>query len=338
MNRLWFLGRVQEVVMNIRLVVRIALVLLFSFSLAGQEIVQDASQPVGAAAVKRERELLISRLEAGARRGEANREANIDVGKICGQLGLIYQDVGQWARAEAALERAVLLLRPDEASKRELVTAIGDLGNLHVVMGKLRESEKEDKEALRLAEELGDKVAIAQSRDRLAALALAQHKYERARDYAQKAAAEFAANEKSEPFDVVSARYTLALADCHLGDYRHAIPLLTDAVDEAKTKMQARDLPAGFGEFLLGYALWKSGDTSAARAHLEEGIAVVKEQLGWGHPVYLRMLGHYAQYLRETRRVEAANDVMREIRRTEDVVDVRSLGVRSTANSFDGLR
>jgi tetratricopeptide (TPR) repeat protein len=338
MNRLWFLERIQEVVMNIRLVVSVVLVLSLSFSLAGQEIVQDAGQPPGAAAVKRERELLISRFEDAARRGEANRDADVDVGKIYGQLGLIYQDVGQWARAEDALKRAVLLLRRDETSKKELVTAIGDLGNLHVVMGKLRDSEKEDQEALRLAEELGDKVAIAQSWDNLAALALAQHKYERARDFAQKAAAEFVANERSEPFDVISARYTLALADCHLGDYGHAIPLLTDAVDEAKTKMQARDLPAGFGEFLLGYALWKSGDTSAARAHLEEGIAVVKEQLGWGHPVYLRMLGHYAQYLRETRRVEAANDVMREIRRTEDVVDVRSLETRSTANGFDGLR
>jgi tetratricopeptide (TPR) repeat protein len=324
--------------MNIRVVVPVVLILSLSFSLAGQEVVQDASQPVGAAAVKRERELLISRLEDAARRGEANREANIDMGKIFGQLGLLYQDVGQWARAEAALERAVLLLRRNETSKKELVTAIGDLGNLHVVMGKLRDSEKEDQEALRLAEELEDKLVIAQSWDKLAALALAQHKYERARDFAQKAVAEFVVNERSEPFDAISARYTLALADCHLGDYGHAIPLLTDAVDEAKTKIQARDLPAGFGEFLLGYALWKSGDMAGARADLEEGIAVVKEQLGWGHPVYLRMLGHYAQYLRETRRAEAANGVMREIRRAEAVVDVRSLETRSTANGFDGLR
>src|SRR5271156_3956659 len=118
--------------MNIRLVVSVVLVLSFSFSLSGQEIVPDAAQPAGAAAVKRERELLISRFEESARRGEANREANIDMGKIYGQLGLLYQDVGQWAPAEAALERAVLLLRRDEASKKELVTAIGDLGNLHV--------------------------------------------------------------------------------------------------------------------------------------------------------------------------------------------------------------
>jgi tetratricopeptide (TPR) repeat protein len=324
--------------MNVRLVVSVALALSFSLSLAGQQVVQNTGQLVGAAAVKQEREFRISRLEDAARRGEANGEPNIDLGKIYAQLGLLYQDVALWARAEAALERAIQLLRRDEASKRELAKAISELGNLHVEMGRLRESEKEGQEALRVAEELGDKLVIAQSWDDLAGLALAQHKYERARDFAQKAVAEFVANERSKPFDVISARYTLALADCNLGDYGHAIPLLSDAVDEAKTKMPARDLPAGFGEFLLGYALWKSGNTSAAGAHLEEGIAIMKEQLGWGHPVYLRVLGHYAQYLRETRRVEAANDVMREIRRAEAVVDVRSLETRSALNGFDGLR
>ena len=324
--------------MNVRLVVSVVLALSFSLSLAGQQIVQNTGQLVGAAAVKQEREFRISRLEDAARRGEANREPNIDLGKIYGQLGLLYQDVARWARAEAALERAVQLLRRDEASKRELAKAISELGNLHVEMGRLRESEKEGQEALRIAEELGDKLVIAQSWDDLAGLALAQHKYERARDFAEKAVAEFVTNEGSKPFDAISARYTLALADCNLGDYGHAIPLLTDAVDDAKTKMPARDLPAGFGEFLLGYALWKSGDASAAGAHLEEGIAIMKEQLGWGHPVYLRVLGQYAQYLRETRRVAAANDVMREIRRAEAVVDVRSLETRSALNGFDGLR
>jgi tetratricopeptide (TPR) repeat protein len=324
--------------MNVRLVVSVVLALSFSLSLAGQQIVQNTGQLVGAAAVKQEREFRISRLEDAARRGETTREPNIDLGKIYGQLGLLYQDVAQWARAEAALVRAVQLLRRDEDSKRELAKAISELGNLHVVMGRLRDGEKEGQEALRIAEELGDKLVIAQSWDDLAGLALAQHKYERARDFAQKAVAEFAANERSEPFDAISSRYTLALADCNLRDYGHAIPLLTDALDEAKTKMPPRDLPAGFGEFLLGYALWKSGGTSAAGTHLEEGIAIVKEQLGWGHPVYLRLLGHYAQYLRETRRVEAANDVMREIRRAEAVVDVRSLETRSALNGFDGLR
>lgn len=323
--------------MNVRLVVSVVLALSFSFSLAGQQIVSNAGKLVGAAAVKQEREFRISLLEDAARRGEANRGPNIDLGKIYGQLGLLYQDVALWARAEAALERAVQLFRRDEASKKELAKAISELGNLHVAMGKLRDSEKEGQEALRIAEELGDKLVIAQSWDDLAGLALAQHKYERARDFAEKAVAEFVANKGSEPFEVISARYTLALADCNLGDYGHAIPLLTDAVDEARTKMSPRDLPAGFGEFLLGYALWKSGDTSAAGAHLEEGIAVVKEQLGWGHPVYLRVLEHYAQYLRETRRLEAANGVMREIRRAEAVVDVRSLETRSAPNGFDGL-
>jgi tetratricopeptide (TPR) repeat protein len=205
-------------------------------------------------------------------------------------------------------------------------------------MGKLRESEKEDKEALQLGEELGDRLQIAHSWDDLAALSLAGHKYEKARDFARQALSEFVADEGPGSFDAISARYTLALAYCHLKDYASAIPLLTTAINEARAKMQGEHLPIGFGEFLLGYALWKSGDTSSASEHLEDGVAGMREQLGWGHPVYVRVLGFYSQFLRETRQVEAAKDIDRQIRRAEAVVDARSLETRSPANGFDGLR
>jgi hypothetical protein len=64
----------------------------------------------------------------------------------------------------------------------------------------------------------------------------------------------------------------------------------------------------------------------------------MREQLGWGHPTYLRVLGYYSKFLHETRQVEAAKDVDRQIRRAEAVVDVRSLETRAAVNGFDGLR
>jgi tetratricopeptide (TPR) repeat protein len=326
--------------MNVRHVVSIVFALLFSFSVAAQQIVQEASgsrQPADGAAFKQDLERLIRGFEDAAHKDEVSHASNLELGKIYGQLGLLYEDAAQWERSESALEHAVSLLRRDADSKKELAKALSELGSLHVAMRKFRESEKEEQEGLRLGEESGDKLQIARSQDDLAALWLAQHKYDKARDFAQQAVAEFVVNERAEPYDSILSRYTLALADCHLRDYASAIPLLTTTLDEARAKMQPHDLPIGFGEFLLGYALWKSGDSSAASGHLEEGIAAMKGQLGWGHPAYLTMMGYYSKFLRETRQVEAANDVDRQIRRAQSVVDVRSLGARVGVNGFDGL-
>jgi tetratricopeptide (TPR) repeat protein len=321
--------------MNIRPVISVVFALAYSCGLSGQ---QGGGAGESSTAFKLEVERRIGRMEDAARKSEASHASDLELGKIYAQLGLLYEDAGQWGRSESAVEHAVSLLRRDEASKKELAKALSELGNLHVVLGKLRESEKEDQEALRLGVELGDKLQIAHSWDDLAALSLARHKYEQARDFARQAVAAFVANDGPEPFDGISARYTLALAYCHLKDYASAIPLLTIAIDEAKAKMQGQRLPIGFGEFLLGYALWKSGDPSSASRYLEEGIAGMREQLGWGHPTYLRVLGYYSQFLRETRQLEAAKDVERQIRRAEAVVDVRSLDTRGLVSSFDGLR
>ena len=89
--------------------------------------------------------------------------------------------------------------------------------------------------------------------------------------------------------------------------------------------------------FCLGYAYWKSGDMSDARQYMEEGTAGMSEQLGWGHPAYLAVLGRYAQFLREDRQVEAANVVERRIRQAEAVVDVHSIQTRQGAFGFEGL-
>lgn len=329
--------------MNIRPVIGVVFALAYPWVLSGQQMADSRNSQIvgdagGAATVfKQELERRIGRMEDTARKSEANRAPDLELGEIYEQLGLLYDDAAQWARSESAVEHAVALLRREEASKKELAKALSQLGNLHVEMGKLRESEKEGQEALRLGEELGDKLQIAHSWDDLAALSLAQHKYEKARDFARQAVAEFAANEGPELFDAISARYTLALAYCHLKDYASAISLLTTAVDEVRAKMQGQHIPIGFGEFLLGYALWKSGDTSSARGHLEDGVAALREQLGWGHPTYLRVLGYYSQFLHETRQMEAAKDVDRQIRRAEAIVDVRSLETRAGANGFDGL-
>jgi tetratricopeptide (TPR) repeat protein len=331
--------------MNVRLVVSPILILLLSNYAPGQQMSQGSGEisptvRASASAQVAFKQDLMHRIviaEASVRQAESAHATGVELGRLYGQLGLLYEDAAQWERSEATLEHAVSLLRHTAESSRDLATALSQLGSLHVAMRQLRASEGEELEALKLREKLGDRLTIARSWNDLAALSLAQHKYEKARDFAQMALAEFIANGQTSVLDRISARYALSMAFCYLKDCQSAIPVLKDAVDDAKAKLRADDFPIGFGEFLLGYACWKSGDMSDARQYMEEGTAGMSEQLGWGHPAYLGVLGKYAQFLREDRQVEAANAVEQRIRQAEAVVDVHSIQTRQGAFGFEGL-
>ena len=93
-------------------------------------------------------------------------------------------------------------------------------------MGKLRESEREEQEALRLREKAGDKLQIARSWSDLAALSLAQKRYPRAKEFAERATAELLANSNAQAVDRVASRYTLSLALCYVKACLSALPIL----------------------------------------------------------------------------------------------------------------
>jgi tetratricopeptide (TPR) repeat protein len=205
-------------------------------------------------------------------------------------------------------------------------------------MGKLGESEKEELEALRLRLALGNRLQIARSWSDLASLYLKKQKFAKAKDFAQQAVAEFVTNERAEVLDRLSARFALAEALCYLKDCPSAIPLLQAAFDEAKATMPPNSFAIGESDFILGYAYWKAGDMSGADEHMQRGTAQMNVQLGWGHPVYLKALACYAQFLRENKRVDAANVVEGRIRQAQAVVDVGSLQTRQGMFGFAGLK
>jgi tetratricopeptide (TPR) repeat protein len=222
-------------------------------------------------------------------------------------------------------------------SSDDLATAVSQLGSLHVAMGRLRDSEKEELEALRLREKVNDRLQIARSWSDLATLSIAQHKFEKARDYAQNAIAEFVVNKRAGVIDRVTARYALSIALCYLKEYASAIPLLKVAIDDARAELNMFDFPIGLGDFLLGYSYWKSGDLSDAGPYMQSGMAAMSAQLGWGHPGYVSAMKQYAKYLHESKNVEAASVIDRQIRQAEAVVDVHSIQAVQGGFGFAGL-
>jgi tetratricopeptide (TPR) repeat protein len=328
--------------MNVRLVASSVLVLLLSHSVSGEQMprgVDDAGAPAGVMAdgSNVSKQKLMRRIvveEDAVRQAESAHATNVQLSKAYQRLGLSYQDAAEWNRAEPVLERSVLLLRHTAGADADLATAISQLATLHVLMGKVRESEKEGQEALKIRQDLGDQLQIARSRNDLAILYLAKQKYAKARDLARQAEAEFMTNERANPLDRITARFTLSEALCALKECSSVIPLLKETLDEAKAALHPDDFPLGLSTFLLGYAYWKSGRMSEAEDYLKRGTAQMSVQLGWGHPAYLKALRCYAQFLHENQQVEAANVVERRIRQAEAVVDVHSM---QTAQGMFGL-
>jgi tetratricopeptide (TPR) repeat protein len=286
---------------------------------------------------KPEIEHRVSLVESAIRDREATHASDVALARLYMQVGLWYEDLAVWNRAEADMEHAVFLFRRASATNDELATALSNLGSMHVARGKLRDGEKEEMEALRLRQETRDPLLIARSESDLATLYLAQHKLEKAKDSAERSLHEVTTNGRADTLDRTYARYTYSMALCASNHCPEAIPVLTEAVSDAKATMQPGDFPIGCGEFLLGFAYWKSGNSASAAQYMGEGTAAMKEQLGWGHPIYLNALGKYAQVLRENRRGEEAKVLQREIQRAEAVVDVRSLETKTSAFSFASL-
>ena len=318
--------------MNVRMVIGSMLALLLCPLVSGQTTAQTDDSP------KQEILRLIVALEAAQQQRESAHADNTVLGRGYIQLGLWYSDVGLWNKSEAALERAVALFRHAPTPGDDLAEAVGRLGSLHVVMAKFGESEKEEMEALKIRQNLGDKLLIARSWDDLGGLYLAQHKYPKARDMVQQAVTEFLSDDRATAYDRISSRYTLSLALCYLKDYSSAFPVVEAALGEAKATMQPNELPVGFGDFLLGYIYWKFGDVAKAGESMERGKTIMADRLGWEHPTYLGVARQYARFLRENRRVEEAETVERQIRQAEAVVDVGALQSPKSAYGLVGLR
>ena len=331
--------------MNVRFAVQLIGVFVLSACFLGRGTAQnsgDAGQPLrsdaSANGSKQNLLLQIAALEADARQAKAAHSEDIVLARIYARLGLYCRAAAQWGRSEAATERSVALFRRSGEPGGELAVALSQLGTLHAAMGKFREAEKEEQEALQLREKVGDRLQIARSWDDIAAISFAQHKLGRARDFARKAMDEFSVNPRAIPLDRISAGYGLAEALCLLKECASAVRYLKEALDEAKATLPPDDLPIAIGEFLLGFAYWKSGDMSNADGFMRTGTDAMSKRLDWAHPSYLAALTQYAKFLKQNRQVEAANLVERRIRQAETVVDFSTLQSGQGASGFAGLK
>ncbi len=244
------------------------------------------------------------------------------VALIYADLGTAYEYLSMYPQSETAYRHALALLKAHP--QPQLADTLKLLGTLHCLMGDLRQAEKDDLLALRVRQQLGDPVAIAQTWDDLADVYYRQRHFSKSVDYARRAMAVLADNPKADAADRIGARQTLGYALCASNSCGEAVPLLKEALGITTAAYGADSLQAGISTYQLGEAAWQNQDLDEAAGWIASGIARMKVDLGWGHPLYINALCEYVRFLRERGQMEQADAAEREMKIAAAVVDVRT--------------
>lgn len=268
----------------------------------------------------------IDAYEASAQRAQAGHVSNDSLVKIYRNLGILYEDVELYVKAEDAFGHAVALLRT--GPQDELADVIGLQATLHAMMDKTHQAENEHLQALKIRESIGDPIGIAETENDLAGVYLRTGHYKQAMVYALKAKAAIGDDGKVAPDTWIAVREALAYALCGLHQCERAIPMLQDALQLARESFGPDSLSVGVGTYLLGYAEWHSGNQALAEELMRRGTSRMKGSVGWGHTIYIGAIQQYAKLLRERGEVEAASAALREVRQEADIVDARSFTAR----------
>jgi tetratricopeptide (TPR) repeat protein len=238
----------------------------------------------------------------------------LQAGRIWSHLGTLYQDVGMYRQSEQALEHAMRLLTLAPVSRPDLAMAIDSLGMLYMQTGNMKDAERAETKALKLREQAGLKSELPKSWYHLATLYLRERQPTKAKDFAERAVNAFFADASAVPEDKLGSQLVLASALCQSDQYAEAIEKLRSTLQMATDTYGPGTLPAGFSSFLLGYALWKSGDLSSAGELLQDGATTMGKALGWEHPGYLLVMTRYAQFLRDDHRQDAARAIEQQVK------------------------
>lgn len=244
------------------------------------------------------------------------------------QLGMLQQDAARYQEAELSYRRAISLL--ESAEPAALANALDSAGTLYVETGDYAQAEPLEQRALTIRETEKDSLGEGRSWMHLAMLSLGRHNHAAAVRYAQMAKqrlvdAEPQGASAGSPEEKMTALVDLALAFCADRHCARAIAPLEQAHRVAVgDAAEAGEFPAGYVDFLLGYAHWQSGDTAQAAPLMKSGTAAMESQLGFGHPTYIAALTQYRAFLEQTGDFAAAAAVRERLARMEPPLQTAS--------------
>lgn len=211
------------------------------------------------------------------------------------KLAVLCQDAARYRDSERAYRRAIQLLKP--GAQAAFADALDHMGTMYLETNRVGKAESLERRALAIRESRNDLLGISISHMHLAGVMLGKHEYGSAESEADMAVALLAPEQAhpavqtaATPEEQMTALIDLSLARCARQACASAVPVLRRALGIAHANYIANSVPVGMLDFLLGYALWKSGETASAGDQMHNGTQELASQFGWGHPTYVRVL------------------------------------------------
>ena len=282
-----------------RLAITLPIVLSIGFRGVGSPTPENGIKPL--AEQIRAQEIAIERAS-----GRSN-------GKAWLKLAVLFQNAAQYRQSERAYRRAIALLKSGDSAT--LADAMDRMGTMYAECGEFSKAEPLERKALAIRESAHDALGAGISHAHLSVLLLAKRDLRSAEAEAEMAVSllvpeqRHPESEAAAPEDKMSALINLSLVRCARDVCATAVPHLRRALLIAHKNYAANSIPVGFLDFLLGYALWKSGDDQSAGESMRNGIQELSTDLGWGHPVYLRALRQYSIFLSQAGHTSEAEEI-----------------------------
>jgi tetratricopeptide (TPR) repeat protein len=280
----------------------IAFVVTLSLGFISVQVSAQIAGPNPLAGKIREQELAVERLP-----GKSDGAAWLKLAVLC-------QGAAQYRDSERAYRRAIALFK--SADRATFADAIDHMGTMYVESGHLSKAESLERKALAIRQGQHDTLGIGISRMHMSALLLGKHELHSAEAEGEMAVsllvpepADPALSTVATPEEQMTALIDLSLVRCALNDCAAAVPDLRRALGIARKNYSANSLPVGILDFLLGYALWKSGDNRSAAELMRNGTQELETPLGWGHPAYRRALTQYRAFLTQIGNTSEAEQV-----------------------------
>ena len=287
---------------------------------------QSSSSSQSTAADRQSSELLdaIAAEEAAARSNKASHANSVHSAEIYVALGNHYANAGMNLKAEDAMRRATALLKNGPPEK--LAKEFGQLAVLHMEMGKARDAERDEIQALRSREAAGDPVGIALTWSEMSRMDNKERKSKEAIDYGQRAFNVLANRPDVSVDDRIAVRQSLGYALTAIRNCEQGIPMLKDALELSIASFSTDDPKQGLAEYELGFGYWQCGDRIHAAEWFERGTTNMQASSGWNRTLYLDAMAQYARFLRADGELQEADSAEAVVNQAKAVVDARTLG------------
>jgi tetratricopeptide (TPR) repeat protein len=223
-----------------------------------------------------------------------------ELGRACLLLGVANEQLGDFAQAQNAYEKALHILSANKEFAENYAATLDNFARLYLEMGRLETAITMEKKVLAEFEKLEDHAAIARSYATLSDLEINQNHRRKGKEYLSRALREARlTNTLDRDFFATVASTQAWLAQLN-GDTNTAISEYTRAVALWEAEHGEQHMLTGWGYMLLGKSYAQADHMGVALQVMSKGLNILNQTVGANNPKYLAAQIAYSQVLDES--------------------------------------